>query len=84
MYIILCLCVPFMIFGLIETACKWPHVSAETRRSEMYSENIGVTLCRLCNLLSLYVLGENENKTPYGRPRHKWRIILNGASRSRT
>jgi hypothetical protein len=63
-----------MIFELVETACKWPHVNAETR-IEMYSENIEL-LCRLCNLLSLYVIGEIERKIPYGRSRRKWRIIL--------
>ena len=50
-----------MIFGLIVAACKWPHVNAETRRSEMYSENVG-ELRRLCNLLSLYVIGKMKGK----------------------
>lgn len=60
-HVILCLCVPFMIFGGIETACKWSHVAAETRCGEMYNESIS-ELCRLCNLLSLYVIGEIERK----------------------
>jgi len=36
-------------------------VNAETRRSEMYSENVG-ELRRLCNLLSLYVIGKMKGK----------------------